>query len=301
MLRFKPMSESTSTPEPSRVFIVGCGRSGTTLVQSMLAAHPAVLTFTESHFFDKGFRRYRLWPVPRRALAQRVRDFAQENELPVTDGELDELCTRLQRLAMPDAARALLDWLDDCAARAGRAVWIEKTPAHVMYLPWIERAAPGRVRFVHVVRRAEGVLPSLHKASQQWGRGKTWLECALQWHLALRVTQRCLGQARHHVLFYEQLVAQPEVEARRLLAFLNLDWHDAVVRDHHQRGRSVIRETETWKANNLRQGMDATTLDRDLTALPLTARLAVRGGQRYDSLKARAHQLEHAPEGPAHD
>ena len=34
-----------------RVFIVGVARSGTTLIQSMLANHSAIHTFPESHFF----------------------------------------------------------------------------------------------------------------------------------------------------------------------------------------------------------------------------------------------------------
>ena len=36
----------------SRIFLVGCPRSGTTLTQSLLAAHPMVASFPESHFFS---------------------------------------------------------------------------------------------------------------------------------------------------------------------------------------------------------------------------------------------------------
>ncbi|MEQ8960988.1 MAG: sulfotransferase [Coleofasciculus sp. C2-GNP5-27] len=34
-----------------RIFLVGCPRSGTTLLQSLLAAHPQIASFPESHFF----------------------------------------------------------------------------------------------------------------------------------------------------------------------------------------------------------------------------------------------------------
>ena len=33
------------------VFIIGSARSGTTLLQSMLASHPEVYSFPETHFF----------------------------------------------------------------------------------------------------------------------------------------------------------------------------------------------------------------------------------------------------------
>lgn len=39
-----------------RCFIVGCPRSGTTLLQAMLGAPFKVLTFPESHFFQRSFK-----------------------------------------------------------------------------------------------------------------------------------------------------------------------------------------------------------------------------------------------------
>ena len=64
-----------------RIFVVGVPRSGTTLVQSLLAAHSQVTSFTESHFFSRYFR-----ALPRlssailtRDPAPRVRDFLLEN------------------------------------------------------------------------------------------------------------------------------------------------------------------------------------------------------------------------------
>ena len=39
------------TAPKQRIFLVGCPRSGTTLLQSLLAAHPDITSFPESHFF----------------------------------------------------------------------------------------------------------------------------------------------------------------------------------------------------------------------------------------------------------
>ena len=294
------MSQQQAAASPAQVFVVGCGRSGTTLIQSMLAAHRQVLTFTESHFFDKGFRRYRLWPVPRARLGALVRRFVAENALPFDEPELDAWCAELSAAPQHVAERRLVALLDECTRRAGKRLWVEKTPAQIMYLPWMIRAAPD-ARFVHVVRRAQGVVPSLHKASRAWGRAKTWLECAVQWRLALRVTWRHVGDQRHRVIFYEDVVANPELEARRLVNWLSLPWDEAVVHEHHQRSRSLITASETWKANNLHPGIDRATLERTLDDLPWIARLAVRGGRGYDRLKARVQALEPATgQAPSH-
>ena len=64
-----------------RVFVVGVPRSGTTLVQSLLAAHSTMTSFTESHFFDRHFTR--LPPsslsILSRNPAPRLHEFLLEN------------------------------------------------------------------------------------------------------------------------------------------------------------------------------------------------------------------------------
>src|ERR1043166_465784 len=51
-----------------RIFLVGCARSGTTLLQSLLAAHSSIASFPETHFFaatvgQTGRRRFGLRPA----------------------------------------------------------------------------------------------------------------------------------------------------------------------------------------------------------------------------------------------
>ena len=41
-----------AAPEYGKVFVVGCGRSGTSWVQGIIAAHPRVITTQESHAYE---------------------------------------------------------------------------------------------------------------------------------------------------------------------------------------------------------------------------------------------------------
>ena len=43
-----------------RIFIVGCARSGTTLLQSILASNKAIASFPETHFFRGTIPKYRV-------------------------------------------------------------------------------------------------------------------------------------------------------------------------------------------------------------------------------------------------
>src|SRR5437763_10453350 len=49
------LPRSAARPIAGRLFIVGCARSGTTLLQSFLAAHPLVLSFPETAVFGRLF------------------------------------------------------------------------------------------------------------------------------------------------------------------------------------------------------------------------------------------------------
>ena len=57
--------QDSMTPQPGRpIFIVGCARSGTTIVNLMLGSHPNICSASESHIlvdFARWERRHRKW------------------------------------------------------------------------------------------------------------------------------------------------------------------------------------------------------------------------------------------------
>ena len=158
-------------PIHSRVFVVGCARSGTTLLQAMLASHSRVFSFPESHFFCRAVskrRRHRWLGFTDRQAAQAVL-----RELAVLVGRPD-----LERMVpgrsplFRSYSRAFVDIVDQAAAGQGKDVWVEKTPHHVDFLSMIPRYVPG-ARFVHILRDGRDVVASQIDAQRQdpgyWG------------------------------------------------------------------------------------------------------------------------------------
>ncbi len=112
-----------------RIFIVGVPRSGTTLVQSLLAAHSAVTSFTESHLFRKHFSRVPLLSLPilTRDPRSRLSEFLAENgegPPPAADwfSKRERWTLRIRPLlplqTLP-VARQLVRVLDELALRRG--------------------------------------------------------------------------------------------------------------------------------------------------------------------------------------
>ena len=198
-------------PEPNFPFVVGCSRSGTTLLRAMLDAHPQVAVPPESHFVvaldGTGGRKLR------RALA---RDpwFALWGIDPPELGS---------RVPFADGVRAVFAAY---AAQQGKLRYADKTPHYVSHLPRLAERFP-EARFVHVVRDGRDVALSLLEVP--WGPGDVEGAARVWRRRVLEGRAAGLGADRYRELRYEALVADPEGELRALSVWLDLPFDPAML------------------------------------------------------------------------
>ncbi len=148
-------------PPGRRIFVVGCGRSGTTLLQSLLASHPEITSFPESHFFPQ-LRPGRRWARKLGLISPRAP--ARFDAFVAAVG-----WPRRVRPRLPLArgyARAFVRLLDAIALKDGKANWVEKTPHHLRYIDEIESYVPDAV-FIHIIRSGADVVASYYAASNE--------------------------------------------------------------------------------------------------------------------------------------
>lgn len=230
-----------------RVFVVGCPRSGTTLLQSFLGASDSLTTFTESHFFDKHFRGRKYYSILAKDPTPRILEFLSEN-VSGTDStyETDFLLCK----SPMDCGRRLISLLDDLALSRGKTGWVEKTPDHLFRIPLINRLSPS-ARFVHIIREPNTTIMSLYKASRQWGKERSWLTVAAKWSYSVRLSKSYSREnRRHYAVFYEDILERPEQEIRNLFKWLGLRWRDDVLDRYTEVAGKVKTPTEVWKSNN---------------------------------------------------
>jgi hypothetical protein len=198
------------------VFVVGSPRSGTTLVQSVLAAHSGLFSipgetglFSQQNIF--GRRHFGLSWEENRALFRESRD--------VVD--------------FFDRAVALLE-----SRNNGRA-FVEKTPQNVLRLRFLMRRFPNG-RFVHVVRDGRDCYASA-KAHPGIPQASSARRFAGYWR---RCIEAGLGLEGHPALLtvrYEDFVRSPPRELGRVMRFLALEPEpgqlDPVRFGGHKRGR----------------------------------------------------------------
>jgi hypothetical protein len=283
--------EARGRPMPKRIFVVGCPRSGTTLVQSVLASHTQVTTFTESHFFDKGFRPRLGAYQPQTRLIELFDTFASEN--PFSDAarfreelvrlRFDEAASEPQSDAI---ARWFVSFLDKQCLVRDKSAWLEKTPDHVWRVPLIDRVAPGAL-YVHVLRKPLDTVRSLHKASQAWGRPRPYWYSYLHWLVSFRCSMRYLGRERHYGIFYEDLVTSPDEETRRLLQFLDLPHEADLFARRTENLDSMIGVAEGWKQNTFSD--IKAPVSKAEQPLPWHIRLAAATVRCYESTYRKVH------------
>jgi hypothetical protein len=222
------------TPFP---FVVGCGRSGSTLLRAMLAAHPDLAVPPEAPFVVELAQRLPAGPPDIEALVRHL-DASERFAL----WGLDPVALRrhLEATApatVADAIRAVYRFAADAA---GARRYADKTPGNVLHLPLLADLFPEAV-FVHLVRDGRDVAPSF----LELGWSSSIEEAALHWRLRVlrgRRTGKALSPGRYHELRYEDLVSDPEGELRRLSGLLDVEFDPAML-DHRSAVDAVVAGT----------------------------------------------------------
>ncbi|MEM7586397.1 MAG: sulfotransferase, partial [Acidobacteriota bacterium] len=154
---------------------------------------------------------------------------------------------RLLPLASRRVGRQLLAVLDQLALSRGFAGWIEKTPRHLRYLPFLERLSE-RTHFVHVLRDGVDTVASLLAASRSWPQRYDLATCIQRWNRDVAFSLSRLRRPNDHFVFYEDLTRQPEATLEPLLGALGLEWEEGLAERYGQGAERLIADGERWKA-----------------------------------------------------
>ena len=210
---------------PQPVFVVGFPRSGTTLIEQVLASHSGVRAGGELAFIGD-FRR----------LANSLFQGTATEPFP----------ENLARTWTADNAHAATFFRDYYFARAeqygllgpGKAFFVDKMPFNEIWLPLIRMAFP-RSPVVHVIRHPLDVCVSVMANHLTHG-----FHCGYRIEDIVHHLVAVFGVVEHYrrelevgelELRYESFVADQAAETRRLLAHLGLEFEESCLSFHETR------------------------------------------------------------------
>ena len=211
-----------SPHDNQRFFIVGAGRSGTTLLRLILCGHSRLHVAPETWFIAD-----LLAELPMRGALDAAQG-ARAAEIMVAhyrwpDLGIDGAEMRAEIAALwapgrpaPDL-RAITDLVYDRLGRAtGKPRVGDKTPVYVRCLAGLAALYP-EAKFIHLLRDGRDVAQSYIDAGwpQRCYQGR-----AFEWTRAVRSAHVFAQPERMLEVRYEALVAEPEAQTRRICAFL---------------------------------------------------------------------------------
>jgi tetratricopeptide (TPR) repeat protein len=213
------------------IFVVGMPRSGTTLTEQILAAHPAVYGGGESLTLSRIITRFKGWP---------------EHALTADASSVNE-----QGKAIHEAT---------FAPAKGKPFATDKTPGNFMLLGALHSSLP-QAKLVYVRREPGDNALSLYEQSFLRGLGYSYdlAKIGIVYREHLRLMNHWLNVCRLpiHTVHYDALVQDPEPHIRALLDFVGLEFHAGCLTP--ERVERPIKTSSVWQ---VRQPISAKSVGR---------------------------------------
>jgi tetratricopeptide (TPR) repeat protein len=195
------------------IFVFGLPRSGTTLVEQILASHPQVHGAGE---LQLGYQSFMAIPA---ALSRA--------------GDPLACAADLNAAAVRRLAEQHLAWLAARDNQGSRRI-VDKMPSNYLYLGLLTAMFP-RAAFIHCRRELRDVAVSCWLTEFQWLQWTNDFEhiaTRFQEYLRLMEHWRRVLPVKVHQVDYESLVADLEPAARRLVEACGLPWDPACLEFH---------------------------------------------------------------------
>ncbi|MBV8800016.1 MAG: sulfotransferase [Alphaproteobacteria bacterium] len=191
------------------IFVVGCPRSGSTLIEQILASHPAVEGTSELPY-----------------IAELVRGLAGGNRRP------SEYPYALQQMGHEAFGLLGQEYLARAKVhrKSGRPCFIDKTPANCQHTGFIRLILPN-AKIIDARRHPAAACLSMFK--QNFSRSNLRLRelgFFYRHYVELMAHFDRVLPGRIHRVIYENMVADPEGETRRLLDYLELPFDERCLR-----------------------------------------------------------------------
>ncbi len=216
------------------VFIGGRGRSGTTLLQSILDSHSQIASGPE---FD-------LLP-----------EFAALYRLFIKKHELQRINLYLSKRQIQENFRKFIEAsLIPYAIKKNKSILVEKTPLNIFAFDVLVKLFPD-AKFIHMIRDGRDVVCSHLEVGNNYRINHRWINdkslknvyaSALAWDFTIKTgvkfcsTQSKQGSnSRCLTLKYENLINNPHSEIKRVCDFIGIKM-EASMLQHHNNPHDVI-------------------------------------------------------------
>jgi hypothetical protein len=227
----------------NQLFIVGVGRSGTSLLQSMLASHSSIAYSPETSFIRRFVSKLKCEKILQSSDKNNLIKLLMEDEyikrLGISKEEFQQI--KFEKNISPDIQvyNFLLSYVK------GTISWVgDKDPRAIEYLPLLLKLNPA-IKIIHIVRDPRDIL--LSKKNAAWSKnGHAWK------HILANICQYRLGRKysknpNYIEIKYEDLISNPDSQLKSICNKLNINFEIQML-DFGTAARTLVAKSEvSWK------------------------------------------------------
>ena len=236
------------------LFIVGVGRSGTSLLQSMFAAHSKIAMMPETGFVRRYLATGRMDQIRRSSgIGELVKTIEGDSYFDRLDTDL--LAKAIKTVSGTDEPadfKFYATLLDTHASNAGATFAADKDPRSIEYLKAIKKYFP-KAHIIHIIRDPRAVLSSKKRA--KWSMQRHPIIHIFANRVQLRMGRqqgRQLFGARYQEVLFEELLTRPDENLKHLTEQMGLSFERAMVEEYRNSAKRLVHRSEmSWKKETL--------------------------------------------------
>jgi hypothetical protein len=217
------VGDTSSSPgrKDAPFFIVGAGRSGTTLLRLIIAGHTAIEIPPETWFILPLVSKFSLKNrLTRDEVVEVANVMVKDYRWPDMEIEPDALLKQALSLNEPTLVDIVNIVYERYLERAKKRRLGDKTPPYIEIVPQLSELYPG-AKFIHLVRDGRDVAISY--IDLWWHGNCRYYEPDFDWTRALRFREKYAKTALDRSILdvkYEDLLSDPEFVVRKICDFL---------------------------------------------------------------------------------
>lgn len=229
---------------PNKIFVVGVGRSGTSLLQAMLASHPKVEFLPETSFF-------------RRMVVDNELQNLPVDEIPgflASDSRISRLNFDFNAIDYSglDSLWPERDLYEKIFSRIQGVSYAGDKDPRCVELIEIILSIWKTARVIHIYRDPRDVIASKKKAD--WSKRRSTLfnliAAVAQFDLATKATRK-FGKEKIATIKYESLITDPENTLKELCSWLDLAFDQGMLQFGEAASNLVASDEMQWKSKTL--------------------------------------------------
>lgn len=247
-----------------KIFIVGCPRSGTTLLQSFLASHSKIVSFPETHLYSKTIS---INPIVRAMTLYRSKHLNIVEEIITdlgvsTEEDIRSFGFTFSTVKWVRFLNIQLNKIGKHFREAEENYLLEKTPRHLHFIDLIQKTDRDAI-FIHLIRNGEDVVASMSEATgnnpEEWSGDRSVDKSIFWWNRSIKISKQHIGQENNYHIRYENLVEDPEKVLNFLFEKIGLPFEKQILSNYHKTANSLIGEDEVWKSKNTKETLSTSS------------------------------------------